>query len=154
MGPLVVGLDGSDGSRRALGLTITLAGALGAEVIAVHVAALHPYPPAIYGGEPVPPAPEEWQPRVRATFEREWCEPLRQAGLPFRAIFTEGQPARALTGVAREHAASMIVVGSRGAGGFADLRLGSVSTQLVQHAGLPVLVVPESDRRATTAAVR
>lgn len=38
--------------------------------------------------------------------------------------------------------AEMLVVGSRGAGGFGGLRFGSTATQVVRHASVPVLVVP------------
>jgi nucleotide-binding universal stress UspA family protein len=55
------------------------------------------------------------------------------------AAVLEGQPAEALLGAAED--ADLIVVGSRGLGGFKRLMLGSVSDQVVHHAPCPVLVV-------------
>lgn len=51
-----------------------------------------------------------------------------------------GIPARELLDAARD--ADMIVVGSRGAGGFGRLLMGSVSSQVVNHAQCPVVVIP------------
>jgi nucleotide-binding universal stress UspA family protein len=50
-----------------------------------------------------------------------------------------GSPARAL--IDRGNDAHMIVVGSRGRGGFSGLLLGSVSKTVIEHATVPVLVV-------------
>ena len=56
-----------------------------------------------------------------------------------------GIPAEELVAASRD--ADMVVVGSRGTGGFARLLLGSVSSQVVHHAHCPVVVIPAGDRR-------
>jgi nucleotide-binding universal stress UspA family protein len=61
----------------------------------------------------------------------------RPASVTIRAV--NGIPTQVLVEASRE--ADLIVVGSRGSGGFARLLLGSVSNQLVQHSHCPVTVV-------------
>ena len=58
------------------------------------------------------------------------------------AVVLNGQPAEALLGASED--ADLVVVGSRGLGGFKRLMLGSVSDQVVHHAVCPVLVVHPS----------
>ena len=55
-----------------------------------------------------------------------------------------GTPAHELLSAAKD--ADLIVVGSRGAGGFTRLLMGSVSTQVSHHAHCPVVVIPPEDR--------
>jgi nucleotide-binding universal stress UspA family protein len=70
-------------------------------------------------------------------------EASRPASVTVRAV--AGLPADRLLNAARD--ADMIVLGSRGAGGFRTLLLGSVAQQVTQHAHVPVVVIPaESDR--------
>jgi len=60
------------------------------------------------------------------------------AWVTVRAV--SGLPAEELINASRE--ADLIVVGSRGGGGFAKLMLGSVSSQVLHHAHCPVVVIP------------
>ncbi len=62
-------------------------------------------------------------------------------------VLVNDLPARALLAAARD--ADLLVVGSRGLGGFKGLLLGSVSQQVVQHAPCPVVVVPGDERPAS-----
>ncbi|TVR35058.1 MAG: universal stress protein [Nitriliruptor sp.] len=60
------------------------------------------------------------------------------------SVLAERKIAQAL--IERSKDADLVVVGSRGRGGFAGLRLGSVSEQVTRHAKCPVLVVRESTK--------
>ncbi len=60
------------------------------------------------------------------------------------SVLAERKIAQAL--IERSKDADLVVVGSRGSGGFAGLRLGSVSEQVTRHARCPVLVVRESTK--------
>jgi nucleotide-binding universal stress UspA family protein len=66
----------------------------------------------------------------------------RHGGVPVEERLVDGPAAAALTDVASK--AQMVVVGSRGHGGFAGLLLGSVGMQLLHYARCPVVVVRES----------
>lgn len=133
---ILVGVDGSAGSLRALRWAAELAGALGAEVVAVHAQGLLER----LGDEVVPSRSHREE--IRRRFEAEWCAPLDRPGLRSRSVLRDGPPVAALLAAATEEAADLIVVGSRGVGGFPELLLGSTSTQVAQHAPCPVTIIP------------
>jgi len=129
---IVVGVDGSEHSLRAVAWCAKYAGALGAEVIAVHAIEIPVYPPVI-GYAPPPlfsPADHE---KLTEVVTEQWCEPLRRAKVPFRSVVTEA---------ADVEDADLVVVGRRGLGGFAELVLGSTSRQLSHHLDRPIVIVP------------
>jgi nucleotide-binding universal stress UspA family protein len=140
---ILIGVDGSDDSRRALEWAVELAGRLGAEVVAVHaLGLLEQLDP---GGEPVPTASHRDE--IVRVFEQEWCAPL-DAGdvVRSRRLVEDGPPAMVLLRVAEQEGVDLVVVGSRGIGGFDELLLGSTSTQVMHHSPVPVTVIPRADR--------
>jgi nucleotide-binding universal stress UspA family protein len=136
----VVGTDGSDNARRALSLAASLAAACGADVVAVHCLGLL-FHPTVGELEPAQPQRDE----IRARLDDAWTAPLRDAGVPHRTELRDGSPVSVLLAVADDVDADLVVVGSRGVGGFPGLLLGSTSAQLAQHSGRPVLIVPPED---------
>jgi nucleotide-binding universal stress UspA family protein len=147
---ILVGLDGSSGSARALDWAIQLAKSIKAEIIAAYVLELLSPSAVGYGLAPLD-FPDGWLDDLRRQFETEWSAPLREAGIRYRTVFETGArgPAPTLIAVANEVHADLIVTGSRGLGGFGELLLGSVSHQLVQHAPMPVVVIPPEHRKLT-----
>jgi nucleotide-binding universal stress UspA family protein len=132
---IVVGVDGSESSAKALQWGAHVAVAFGAVVEAV---AAWEYPAAT-GWASIPP---EWHPdkdmeKVLRDTVREVFGDQPPAGL--RAEVREGGSARVLLDASE--GASMLVVGSRGHGGFAGLLLGSVSANVAEHASCPVLII-------------
>jgi len=133
---IVVGVDGSDHSRRALAWAIGEARARQAALVAVHAWHL-PAAAASYAGPLVDPK----------LLEEEAAKALADAlasadahGVEVEQRVVRGGPAAALLDAAAD--ADLLVVGSRGHGGFAGLLLGSVSQQVCHHAACPVVVVP------------
>ena len=139
---IVVGVDGSDPSRRALEWCAAHAPALGAEIIAVHAIDLPVIVSPTSATFPVP----KFEPQKREELEKivtdDWCVPLANASIPFRVVLKDGYAARGIMQVARDEQADLVVTGRRGRGGFAELLLGSTSHALSHHLGLPLLIVP------------
>jgi nucleotide-binding universal stress UspA family protein len=142
IGKIVVGIDGSESATEAVAWTIDLARQTGAEIVAV--SALAPPNYAEYAGMAMV-APIEFDPQFQAelesAFRQDWCRPLIDSGLAYRAVFAQGRPAAVLATVAEAEGADLVVVGRRGRGGFAELVLGSVSHELTHHCSIPVVLI-------------
>ena len=138
---IVVGVDGSDSSREALRWAYDEAAHHGASITAVscwHPPALPMTPP--YGS--IPPEGYVSQPKQDALdlLERFVADlDVREPAVDVRTSVEEGNPAKVL--IERSVEADLVVVGSRGHGGFKGMLLGSVSQHLVAHAECPVVVV-------------
>jgi nucleotide-binding universal stress UspA family protein len=132
---VVVGVDGSPYSEKALQWGAHLSAKFGADLVAVSA---WDYPAAI-GWSFVP---DEWHPDqdtakvLQETLQKVFGD-QRPASL--RTVVREGGAARVL--LEESNGATMLIVGSRGHGGFTGLLLGSVSANVAEHAPCPVLVV-------------
>jgi nucleotide-binding universal stress UspA family protein len=132
---IVVGIDGSDCSIDALRTAVTMADALDCELEVV-----------MCWHAPISAGPGfgslDWNPqldcdKILTNVVDRVFGPHRPVGL--RMTTVEGPPAGVL--VKRSQGAEMLVVGTRGHGGFLGLLLGSVSAHCAEHASCPVLVV-------------
>lgn len=132
---IVVGVDGSSDSEKALRWGAQIASTLGARL---EVVTAWEYPPS-FGWAGIAP---DWNPAkdmekvaadtVQAVFGDEPPTDLR-------VQVREGSAARVL--IESSQGAVMLIVGSRGHGGFSGLLLGSVSANAAEHASCPVLII-------------
>jgi nucleotide-binding universal stress UspA family protein len=146
--PILICYDGSEGARRAIVVAAELLGPRPATVLdigpavtpAESLAALSPvYPGAAF--EEV--NAEDAETRARAGAER-----ARQAGFAADARSGVAAPTwQGIVDVADEIDAAVIVLGSRGLNGAREVLVGSVSHEVAEHAGRPVLIVPPKDDR-------
>lgn len=134
---VVVGVDGSEGAQRALRFAIDEAAAHGWRVMLVHGVDVGLSAADPYGGGAVL---EQLQQAGRTALDAAAAEVVK-AGLEASTKLEVGSPAYALIDAAK--GAAMLVVGSRGHGGFMGLLLGSVSSACVHHAHCPIVVVPK-----------
>jgi nucleotide-binding universal stress UspA family protein len=134
-GRIVVGVDGSASSAEALRWAAGQARLTGAELHAVMSWEL----PTSYAWGPVMDD-TDWEGDTRAALEQAITETLDEADAQrVQRHVVRGHPALALLDASE--GADLLVVGSRGHGGFAGMLLGSVSQHVIAHATCPVLVI-------------
>ena len=137
---IVVGFDGSECADRALDWAIEEAKVRGSSLRVIttwHV------PTQIYGAPgfvtvvsaPLDEAARDWARGVASGA----AERARDQGIEAKSIAPEGQAADALIDASKR--ASLLVVGSRGHGGFVGLLLGSVGQQCAHHALCPLVII-------------
>ncbi|GGJ12187.1 universal stress protein [Streptomyces brasiliensis] len=140
---IVVGVDGSEGSKKALSWAVRQAELSRAVVEAVIAWEIPQYHGSLGW---LPPSSTE-----NAALEGRAREALEDAvesvvgtspAVEVRAVVSYGTAASVLLDAAR--GASLLAVGSRGLGGFKGLLLGSVAQHCVQHAPCPVLVIRDA----------
>jgi len=136
---IVVGIDGSEHSQHVLEWAMQEAALRQAPltVLTVHEVAGNQWT-----GTPIVTAADEpYEEKARTAAEQLVAEAAKEsfepASVTVRAV--SGVPARALIMASQD--ADLVVVGSRGGGGFSGLLMGSVSAQVAHHASCPVVII-------------
>jgi nucleotide-binding universal stress UspA family protein len=143
---IVVGIDGSTHSRRALAWAVREAAIRHAPLTVLTVQQAMT---SFWAGPMIYPADAELAEHARKIAQDETDEALGKLAEDARppevaVLAVPGFPAEEILGVAKD--ADMIVLGSRGAGGFKKLLMGSVALQVTHHAHCPVVVIPAGER--------
>jgi nucleotide-binding universal stress UspA family protein len=141
---IMVGFDGSDTARKALAWALDEGRLHQADVTVVHA-----WEPNFVDSYPIgatPSLPAELEESAERMVE-DAIAAADTSGLPHPVAINlvKGGAATALLRAADDLDADLVVMGSRGRGGFVGLLLGSVSRQVVSHATCPVVVVPPTD---------
>ena len=145
MSGIIVGVDGSGHSQRALAWAMNEAAV---RHVPLTVLTVHPAIVGYFGGVVTSPQDLEFTEQARAAVKTEADQALAALGGPHPESVTvsavHGFPVEELINASKD--ADMIVLGSRGAGGFTRMLLGSTAGQVVQHAHCPVTIIPPEDR--------
>ena len=142
---IIVGVDGSGHSQQALEWAMKEAAV---RHMPLRVLTVHPAIVGYYGGVVTGPQDLELTEKARAAVSEEADKVLAGLDGPNPESVTvsavHGFPVEELINASRN--ADMVVLGSRGVGGFTRLVLGSTADQVVQHAHCPVVIIPPEDR--------
>ena len=145
MSGIVVGVDGSGHSQRALEWAMKEAAI---RHVPLTVLTVHQAIRGYYGGVSSFPDDPELTEKARVAAQAEADKVLtglgdsRPESVTVQAV--NGFPVEELINAGKD--ADMIVLGSRGAGGFSRLMMGSVTSQVAQHAPCPVLIIRHGER--------
>ncbi len=142
MKKIVVGVDGSAASLRALDWAYAEAAMTGAELTVVH-GWIYPYAgPRTSVSEPRTQMQLDAMQELKASLESLGAQ-MTDGPVHIHPKLSESTPADALLEEAND--ADLLVVGSRGRGGFRSMLLGSVSRTVVQHSPCPVAVIRNAE---------
>lgn len=143
MDTVVVGVDNSDASTRAVEFAVDRAKRNSWKVVLVHVIPWTPYSFQT-------PAENEHRHREKAREIEAATEQVlvpmaaiaESGGVPHTEMVRHGKPSETISDIAADTSAVHIIVGRTGDSGLREAVFGSVASRLVQHAHVPVTVVP------------
>ena len=142
---ILVCTDGSAKAISAAHVAAEIAGKFGSKVVVLSVFDPSMIPAATVGipGGPLETAVDSgrYADEIETAIEHDTGKVFDRAGVPYTSRRELGHPVDRIVSAAHDENADLIVLGSRGIGGFERLVLGSVSEGVLRHAHCPVLAV-------------
>lgn len=140
---VLVAVDGSDGSKRALNHAILRAQASGATLLLVHVIDWSPY--SFHTNDELAQRQsrrEEELDRASDQVLQPMLEVCQQAGITADTQVAHGKATEIVNHLAKKHDVAQIVMGRRGTSSVKTMIFGSIAANLVQTSTVPVTIVP------------
>jgi len=136
---ILVPIDGSDNSYRALDAALLLLEKLGSNITVIHV--MEEVPITHIGSEKMLNELLEAYKKENQDILLKCTEIANQKGLIIKTFLLQGNPASAILDYTKKEKFDLVIMGSRGLGKFKELILGSVSSKIVHHSPCAVLLI-------------
>ena len=136
---ILVPVDGSDNSYRALDAALLFSEKLGSNITVVHV--MEQVPITHIGSEKLLSEFLEAYKKENQDILSKCSEIATQKGLAIKTLLLQGNPASVILDYSKQEKFDLLIMGSRGLGKFKELILGSVSSKIVHHSTCAVLLI-------------
>ena len=136
---ILVPIDGSDNSFRALDAALLLSEKLGSNISVIHV--MEEVPITHIGSEKILNELLEAYKKENQDILLKCSEIANQKGLTIKTFLLQGNPASVILDYNKKKKFDLVIMGSRGLGKFKELILGSVSSKIVHHSPCAVLLI-------------
>jgi nucleotide-binding universal stress UspA family protein len=136
---ILVPVDGSDNSYRALDAALVLSEKLGSNITVIHV--MEEVPITHIGSEKLLNELLEAYKKENQDILSRCSEIATQKGLTINTFLLQGNPASVILDFSKKEKFDMLIMGSRGLGKFKELILGSVTSKIVHHSPCAVLLI-------------
>jgi nucleotide-binding universal stress UspA family protein len=136
---ILVPIDGSDNSYRALDAALLLSEKLGSNINVIHV--MEEVPITHIGSEKMLNELLKAYKKENQDILLKCTEIANQKGLTIKTLLLQGNPASAILDYNKKEKFDLVIMGSRGLGKFKELILGSVSSKIMHHSPCAVLLI-------------
>lgn len=136
---ILVPVDGSDNSYRALDAALLLSEKLGSNITVIHV--MEQVPITHIGSEKLLNEFLESYKKENQEILSKCSEIATQTGLTIKTFLLEGNPASEILNFSKKEKFDLLIMGRRGLGKFKELILGSISSKIVHHSPSAVLLI-------------
>lgn len=136
---ILVPVDGSDNSYRALDAALLLSEKLGSNITVIHV--MEQVPITHIGSEKLLNEFLESYKKENQEILSKCSEIATQTGLTINTFLLEGNPASEILNFSKNEKFDLLIMGRRGLGKFKELILGSISSKIVHHSPSAVLLI-------------